>query len=419
MNLLLRLCRAIWGGAGRGEAGRQASASAPAPCGPCTRLAAWLGENADAFGYTGELPRPEHAIDTLLPLLHAERAAMVDFSNHIGALFADSEADANSVVDRLRVEDLPALAAKVEAEVTGLWERDAATDAFIREMGHLSLRAIGLELRHLRRERLRRGLSGLPEDAEMDSTSRGVTRVYVASRASLPARGEMWRQARATGTPIVSSWIDEDGPGQTPDMKALWARISVETQCSALVLYLEPGDLPLKGALVEVGMALAAGARIFVVAPGFSEEELRAGIGSWILHPHVVCCPTLEDALAYATETKLSPSADAHLALTRLNLFLAGHRSRRVQIEHPDRYGAGCWTVTLSHERGVTTAHEVSYWTLPEERGGWPAAQAEAKAKGIVFGTETEDGDPIGLPGTLSAALGAFEAGVFAVRPPT
>lgn len=45
--------------------------------------------------------------------------------------------------------------------------------------------------------------------------------IYVASRASIPERGAMWRRFRAQGVPITSSWIDEDGEGQTADFREL------------------------------------------------------------------------------------------------------------------------------------------------------------------------------------------------------
>jgi hypothetical protein len=52
--------------------------------------------------------------------------------------------------------------------------------------------------------------------------------IYVASRASLPERGEMWRKFRSDGVNITSSWIDEDGAGQTADWRELWERIATE-----------------------------------------------------------------------------------------------------------------------------------------------------------------------------------------------
>lgn len=113
--------------------------------------------------------------------------------------------------------------------------------------------------------------------------------VYVASRASVPARPTMWKLLRDEGAIIVSSWIDEAGEGETIDFSELWQRIEGEIRAAdRLVLYVEPEDFPLKGALVEVGMALSLGKPIWVVAPGV-ELEMRGmrPLGSWAKHPGV------------------------------------------------------------------------------------------------------------------------------------
>src|SRR5690606_5090911 len=55
----------------------------------------------------------------------------------------------------------------------------------------------------------------------------GVVRygVYVASRASAPERPAMWRKLRDHGHPIISTWIDEAGEGESHDLGDLWGRI--------------------------------------------------------------------------------------------------------------------------------------------------------------------------------------------------
>lgn len=120
--------------------------------------------------------------------------------------------------------------------------------------------------------------------------------IYVASRASLSERGAMWRTLRDRGWPIVSTWIDEDGDGVTNDFIDLWSRIRREvTGAAGLVLYAETNDFPLKGALVEVGMAIGSGVRVVAVLPGvkLSTRTMRP-VGSWLAHPLVKIVDCLE-----------------------------------------------------------------------------------------------------------------------------
>lgn len=124
--------------------------------------------------------------------------------------------------------------------------------------------------------------------------------LYVASRASVPDRPAMWRKLRdERGWKIVASWIDEAGEGETSDMGELWLRIEREIrQCDGLILYAEPGDFPLKGALVEVGIAIGAGKPIAVVISDMSILEPRSlrPLGSWANHPSCRFCESIDQA---------------------------------------------------------------------------------------------------------------------------
>lgn len=124
-------------------------------------------------------------------------------------------------------------------------------------------------------------------------------KIYGASRATLPARPAMWKALRDSGTSIVSTWIDEADAGATTDFSELWYRIECEIRSAdRLVLYVENDDFPLKGALVEVGMALAMGKPVFIVAPGIelNNRDLKP-LGSWAKHPNVTMCAHIEDAV--------------------------------------------------------------------------------------------------------------------------
>ena len=120
---------------------------------------------------------------------------------------------------------------------------------------------------------------------------------YVASRVRHAA---MWLQLRALGYPITSTWIDEAGEGQTTDFADLWTRIISEVTASDwLLLFAVPDDVPLKGALVEVGAALAAGRQVVAVLPAIQlEPRSMRPIGSWLNHPLVSTAETIGDAIA-------------------------------------------------------------------------------------------------------------------------
>jgi hypothetical protein len=125
--------------------------------------------------------------------------------------------------------------------------------------------------------------------------------VYVASRVHHAAR---WQELR-TRYPILTTWIDEAGEGETDDLGELWGRIRAEIEASrALVLYLRPGDFPLKGALIEVGMALAIGRPVHVAMRGVEiEPRSMRPVGSWLHHPLVTRYEgesDLEDAMRAA-----------------------------------------------------------------------------------------------------------------------
>lgn len=119
--------------------------------------------------------------------------------------------------------------------------------------------------------------------------------IYVASRTK---HAKMWKSLRHVGWPIRASWIDEAGESQTGEFWELWERIRSEIQqCSAMILFAEPDDFPLKGALVEAGMAIGFGKMVCVVLPRVKlEERSDRPIGSWIRHHSVKLCDSLEDA---------------------------------------------------------------------------------------------------------------------------
>lgn len=126
-----------------------------------------------------------------------------------------------------------------------------------------------------------------------------MTLIYIASRASIPQRAALWRAFRAAGVPIISTWIDEAAEGDTNDFEELWIRISEEiAKADRLVLYARPEDFPLKGALIEVGIALGLNKPVTVCLPEVVlEGKTLRPIGSWIKHPLVSREDSIEKAL--------------------------------------------------------------------------------------------------------------------------
>ena len=135
----------------------------------------------------------------------------------------------------------------------------------------------------------------------MIDDSRHPNKIYVASKTH---HGLMWRNlASEKRYGFSSTWIYEADKGETKSMSELWARILDEIKGScALVVFVdlsEPTDLPLKRALVEVGMALACGLNVFVAVSydgsDVPSEDLTKGnktalsaLGSWLNHPNVL-----------------------------------------------------------------------------------------------------------------------------------
>ena len=116
------------------------------------------------------------------------------------------------------------------------------------------------------------------------------TNFYVASKVK---HAEVWILLRKTGYRIVSTWIDEAMEGDTENISELAERCILEIQLAdVLVLYCEPREM-LKGALIEVGAALALGkevrcvgstkslSRVFIQHPLWREFETIKSALDW------------------------------------------------------------------------------------------------------------------------------------------
>jgi hypothetical protein len=99
--------------------------------------------------------------------------------------------------------------------------------------------------------------------AERDKARHGV---YIASKTK---HADRWRFLRdKVGLPIISTWIDEAGAGESHDLSDLWDRCIREASTAQhLILYREPDEV-LKGGWIELGAALASGVTVFAVGIG-------------------------------------------------------------------------------------------------------------------------------------------------------
>lgn len=95
-------------------------------------------------------------------------------------------------------------------------------------------------------------------------------KLYIASKAR---HAPKWVELRRLGVPIISTWIDEAGPGETQDYSELWVRIVREIQESTkLIVYSEEGESQ-RGALLEMGIALGAGIPVLWLGAPYSPRR--------------------------------------------------------------------------------------------------------------------------------------------------
>lgn len=120
--------------------------------------------------------------------------------------------------------------------------------------------------------------------------------IYIASKTK---HADRWRFLRdKVGEPIISTWIDEAGAGESNDLADLWRRCILEASTAeVLILYREPEEV-LKGGWVELGAALASGVTVFAVGI----EEFSIVHDKRIRH-----FPDIKTAIATAREIYLTP----------------------------------------------------------------------------------------------------------------
>ncbi len=146
-----------------------------------------------------------------------------------------------------------------------------------------------LNCRHVFRE----AESSAPTAKEVGLVGKGI---YIASKVRHAAK---WRDLRSRGVPVISTWIDEAGEGETGDWPDLWSRCVSEAKNARWLIVYREGDEVLKGALVEVGAALALG--VPVIAVGDFDSM------TWLKHHLVTSVLSMHQALAHIESHKVTP----------------------------------------------------------------------------------------------------------------
>lgn len=115
--------------------------------------------------------------------------------------------------------------------------------------------------------------------------------IYIASKTK---HAPKWRELRdklkeqyGDDVRIISTWIDEAGPGETTDKKDLALRCLQETRlCDVLICYTEEGEY-LKGAFIEIGAALAYQNQVIAVGPVLPDTSTFIALDYWLTAPSI------------------------------------------------------------------------------------------------------------------------------------
>lgn len=114
--------------------------------------------------------------------------------------------------------------------------------------------------------------------------------IYVASKI---IHAPMWREYRdKRNMPISSSWINNPTDNVEQDFKKMWVKYINEIKSSNfLIAYRESNEI-LKGAYIEIGVALSSDIEVFLVG-------IEPGV-SFAFHPLCHTCETLDIAFNLA-----------------------------------------------------------------------------------------------------------------------
>jgi hypothetical protein len=115
-----------------------------------------------------------------------------------------------------------------------------------------------------------------------------LPKIYIASKTK---HAQRWIEWRESGVNIISTWIDEAGEGASPDLADLCKRCINEClECDAMIIYREGEDY-LKGAFIEMGVALTRKIPIILVGDILPESSVFTQNGN------VFTAETVEEAI--------------------------------------------------------------------------------------------------------------------------
>lgn len=202
--------------------------------------------------------------------------------------------------------------------------------------------------------------------------------IYFASKT---CHANKWKKLRGEGVPVISTWIDEAGVGESKSLEDLWTRCVSEASAAAVtILYAEDGD-ELKGAFLEAGAALGNGRWLIVVGARRN--------WSFVNHPKAIVASSLEVAVdcAMAILRRMGYGADDERA-KRTVMPMAGP-ARLVRDENGNtRFDAGVTTPIEALNGAMVGPHEYATgvdWGNGESSTGRVCEDVRAgRARGAV-----------------------------------
>jgi hypothetical protein len=211
--------------------------------------------------------------------------------------------------------------------------------------------------------------------------------IYTASKT---VHAQKWRAMREDGWPIISTWIDEAGPGESASLSDLWYRcIGEAAGADVVLLYREPDEV-LKGAFIETGAALACGVPVHAI--GCAEFSF---VNHQLVHRHDTLASAL-DALA-----QFSP-ARAAVSTTDTRPYNCRHRAQDEGRSHPRSSCSHCGkTITTGLGRHCEFGSVAA--SPPPSQEGLSAQDPDVILSGIKqFGLAPDGADLRDLAAELS-----------------